>query len=224
MEDFMDVYKKEIALGLRGTHPFTEPSKASAYMAKKLDVALRMTVKAAVEGMDWLQDTASVLAKENKPLVWTTPVGFPVVNGYYEPILKTIDIKIRGRRLRNKLLLGYTEDLKKSKQRSTIAPNFVHSYDACHLMMVALQAKKDGIDSFLLIHDSFGCLPSDMERFAEIVREQFVQLYDNHDPFMAIHENALIALSEKGRKLLEEPPAKGALDIESIKQSKYAFA
>lgn len=224
MEDFMDVYKKEIALGLRGSHPFTEPSKASAYMAKKLDIALRMTVKAAVEGMDWLQDTASVLAKENKPLVWTTPVGFPVVNGYYEPILKQIDIKIRGRRLRNNILLGYTENLKKTKQRSTIAPNFVHSYDACHLMMVALQAKKEGIDSFLLIHDSFGCLPSDMERFSEIVREQFVQLYENHDPFMAIHENALIALSEKGRKVLEEPPAKGVLNIEDIKQSKYAFA
>lgn len=224
MEDFMDVYKKEIALGLRQAHPFSEPGKAAAYIAKKLDIALRMTVKAAVEGMDWLQDTAAVLAKENKPLVWTTPVGFPVVNGYYEPILKQIDIKIRGRRLRNRLLLGYTENLKKTKQRSTIAPNFVHSYDACHLMMVALQAKKEGIDSFLLIHDSFGCLPSDMERFSEIVREQFVQLYENHDPFMAIHENALIALSEKGREQLEMPPSKGQLKIEDVQQSKYAFA
>ena len=224
MEDFMDVYKKEVSLGSRENHPFSDPGKASAYMAKKLDIALRMTVEAAVEGMDWLQETAAVLAKENKPLVWTTPVGFPVVNGYYEPILKTIDIKIRGRRLRNKLLLGYTDNLKRTKQRSTIAPNFVHSYDACHLMMVALQAKKEGINSFLLIHDSFGCLPSDMERFAKIVREQFVVLYENHDPFMAIHENALIVLSDKGRKNLTEPPAKGSLKIDEIQRSKYAFA
>ena len=224
MEDFMDVYKKEVSLGSRGTHPFSDPSKASAYMAKKLDIALRMTVEAAVEGMDWLQETASLLAKENKPLVWTTPVGFPVVNGYYEPILKTIDIKIRGRRMRNKLLLGYTENLKRTKQRSTIAPNFVHSYDACHLMMVALQAKRQGVNSFLLIHDSFGCLPSDMEVFAEIVREQFVVLYQNHDPFAAIHENAVIALSDKGRKGLTEPPSKGELKIEQICESKYAFA
>lgn len=224
MEDFMDVYKKEVSLGSRENHPFSDPGKASAYMAKKLDIALRMAVEAAVEGMDWLQETASVLAKENKPLVWTTPVGFPVVNGYYEPILKTIDIKIRGRRMRNKLLLGYTENLKRTKQRSTIAPNFVHSYDACHLMMVALQAKREGINSFLLIHDSFGCLPSDMERFAEIVREQFVVLYENHDPFMAIHENALIALSDKGRKNLTEPPSKGQLNIHAIRSSKYAFA
>jgi DNA-directed RNA polymerase, mitochondrial len=224
IEDFMNQYKKEIAVGKREVHPFTEPGKAAGYMAKKLDKALRMTVKAAVEGMDWLQETASLLAKDNKPITWTTPVGFPVVNGYYEPILKRIDIRVRGRRFQNQLLLGYTDKLKATKQRSTIAPNFVHSFDACHLMMVALAAKKEGINSFLLIHDSFGCLPSDMERFSEIVREQFVNLYQNHDPFMAVHHTAHVALSEKTREKLTLPPAKGSLNIEDVINSKYAFA
>lgn len=224
MEDFMNQYTKEVTLGQRDKHPFTEPGKASAYMAKKLDVALRKTVKAAVEGMDWLQSTSALLASENKPVIWTTPVGFPVVNGYYEPILKRVDIKIKGKRQRQQLLLGYTDKLKKTKQRSTIAPNFVHSYDACHLMMVAIEAKKRGINSMLLIHDSFGCLPTDMAEFANIVREEFVSLYDNHDPFQNIHENALIALSEKKQSKLTAPPAKGGLDITSILQSQYAFA
>jgi DNA-directed RNA polymerase, mitochondrial len=224
MEDFMAQYTKEVQLGQRKEHPFKEPGKASGYMAKKLDVALRKTVKAAVEGMDWLQEVSSLLASENKPVIWTTPIGFPVVNGYYEPILKQVDIKIKGKRKRQQLLLGYTDKLKRSKQRSTIAPNFVHSFDACHLMMVALEAKKQGIDSFLLIHDSFGCLPSDMALFSFIVREQFVKLYENHDPFQAIHENALIALSDKGKAKLEPPPAKGTLDIHSVLDSQYAFA
>ena len=224
MEDFMNQYQKEVTLGQREKHPFTEPKKASGYMAKKLDVALRKTVKAAVEGMDWLQDTASLLASENKPVVWTTPVGFPVVNGYYEPILKQLDIKIKGKRQRQTLLLGYTDKLKRTKQRSTIAPNFVHSYDACHLMMVAIEAKKRGINSMLLIHDSFGCLPTDMAEFANIVREEFVSLYENHDPFQNIHENALIALSEKKQSKLTAPPTKGNLDINSILESQYAFA
>ena len=224
MEDFMKEYEKEVQLGQRDKHPFTEPGKASGYMAKKLDIALRRTVKAAVEGMDWLQLTASTLAAENKPVIWTTPIGFPVVNGYYEPILKQVDIKIKGKRKRQQLLLGYTDKLKRTKQRSTIAPNLVHSYDACHLMMVALEAKKQGINSFLLIHDSFGCLPTDMPLFANIVREKFVELYKNHDPFQAVYENALIALSEKGQAKLTHPPAKGNLDIEDVLQSMYAFA
>lgn len=224
MEDFMNQYQKEVTLGQRDKHPFTEPNKASGYMAKKLDVALRKTVKAAVEGMDWLQATSALLASENKPVVWTTPVGFPVVNGYYEPILKRVDIKIKGKRQQQTLLLGYTDKLKRTKQRSTIAPNFVHSYDACHLMMVAIEAKKRGINSMLLIHDSFGCLPTDMAEFANIVREEFVSLYDNHDPFQNIHENALIALSEKKQAKLTAPPAKGNLDIQSVLESQYAFA
>lgn len=224
MEDFMNEYTKEVQLGKRAEHPFKEPGKASAYMAKKLDVALRKTVKAAVEGMDWLQEVSSLLASENKPVIWTTPIGFPVVNGYYEPILKRVDIKIKGKRKQQQLLLGYTDKLKRTKQRSTIAPNVVHSYDACHLMMVALEAKKQGIDSFLLIHDSFGCLPTDMPVFANIVREKFVELYKNHDPFQAIYENATIALSEKGQAKLTPPPAKGSLDIEDILGSQYAFA
>lgn len=224
MEDFMNQYTKEVQLGKRKEHPFTEPNKAAGYLAKKLDVALRKTVKAAVEGMDWLQATASLLASENKPVVWTTPIGFPVVNGYYEPILKRVDIKIKGKRQRQQLLLGYTDKLKRTKQRSTIAPNFVHSYDACHLMMVALEAKKQGINSMLLIHDSFGCLPTDMAVFSNIVRDQFVSLYKNHDPFQAIHENALISLSDKGKAKLTAPPAKGTLDIELVSNSQYAFA
>lgn len=224
MEDFMKEYEKEVQLGQRDSHPFAEPGKASGYMAKKLDIALRRTVKAAVEGMDWLQLTSSTLAAENKPVIWTTPIGFPVVNGYYEPILKQVDIKIKGKRKRQQLLLGYTDKLKRTKQRSTIAPNLVHSYDACHLMMVALEAKKQGINSLLLIHDSFGCLPTDMPLFANIVREQFVELYRNHDPFQAVYENALIALTEKGQAKLTHPPAKGTLDIEDVSQSMYAFA
>lgn len=224
MEDFMKEYEKEVQLGQRDSHPFTEPGKAAGYMAKKLDIALRRTVKAAVEGMDWLQLTSSTLAAENKPVIWTTPIGFPVVNGYYEPILKQVDIKIKGKRKRQQLLLGYTDKLKRTKQRSTIAPNLVHSYDACHLMMVALEAKKQGVNSFLLIHDSFGCLPTDMPIFANIVREKFVELYKNHDPFQAVYENALIALSEKGQAKLTHPPTKGTLDIEDILQSMYAFA
>lgn len=224
MEDFMKEYEKDVQLGKKEKHPFENPGKASGYMAKKLDIALRRTVQAAVVGMDWLQETAATLAAENKPVIWTTPIGFPIVNGYYEPILKQVDIKIKGKRKRQQLLLGYTDKLKKSKQRSTIAPNFVHSYDSCHLMMVALEAKKQGINSMLMIHDSFGCLPTDMALFANIVREQFVKLYHNHDPFQAVHENALIALSDKGQAKLNPPPVKGNLDIEEVLQSQYAFA
>lgn len=223
MEDFMDKYTSQIALGSLDKHPFSNPKAASTYMSKKLDVALRMTVKAAVEGMEWLQDVAGLLARENKPVMWDTSVEFPVVNGYYDTIEKQIDIVLNGKRHRNKLIIGFKENLKPSKQRSTIAPNMVHSYDACHLMMVVLEAKEQGIDNFLLIHDSFGCLPSDMEQFSQIVRKTMVDLYENTDPFQKIYQYALSVLSNNGKKKLTPPPDRGTFDIKQILNAPYAF-
>ena len=224
MEDFMSKYQAQVNLGQLEKHPFEHPSKASGFMAKKLDTALRETVKAALEGMEWLQGVAGLLAKEEKPVIWTTPLGFPVVNEYMTAIEKVIDVTINRRRVTTKLILGFTDKLKSSKQRSTIAPNFVHSYDASHLMQVVLEAKDRGINDFLLIHDSFGCLPSDMQEFSRIVREQFVDLYSKNDPFMTIYSYALSVLSDKGKKKLTPPPPKGKLDLNEVLKSNYAFA
>ena len=224
MEDFMSKYSSQVSLGLRDTHPFSEPAKASRYMAKKLNDALRMTVEKALEGMEWLQAVAGLLAKENKPVIWHSPLGFPVVNEYFTPVEVRLDLIVNKRRVRTKLHLGFTDKLKGSKQRSTIAPNFVHSYDATHLMMTVLQAKANGIHDFLLIHDSFGCLPSDMQRFSQVVKEEFVYLYSNNNPITGIYQYALSVLSEKGKKNLTAPPELGTLDINNVMQSNYAFA
>jgi DNA-directed RNA polymerase, mitochondrial len=224
MEDFMAKYKAQVDLGQLDKHPFDSPGKASGYMAKKLDIALRMTVEKALEGMEWLQQVAGLLAQEGHPVIWSSPLGFPVVNEYFGVIEKRLDLTINKRRVRPRLILGFTDKLKGSKQRSTIAPNFVHSYDASHLMMTVLEAKERGIDSFLLIHDSFGCLPSDMEEFSEIVKEQFVALYKHNDPFMAIYLYAMSVLSDKGKTKLTPPPNKGTLDLNEVLKSNYAFA
>jgi len=220
----MSKYKAQVDTGQLDKHPFESPGKASSYMANKLDIALRMTVEKALEGMEWLQQVAGLLAQEGHPVIWLSPLGFPVVNEYFTPIEKRLDITINKRRVQTKLMLGFTDQLKASKQRTTIAPNFVHSYDASHLMMTVLEAKDRGIDSFLLIHDSFGCLPSDMQEFSEIVKEQFVTLYKHNDPFMAIYLYAMSVLSNKGKTKLTPPPEKGTLNLNEVLKSNYAFA
>jgi DNA-directed RNA polymerase, mitochondrial len=224
MEDFMSKYKAQVDTGQLDKHPFESPGKASSYMANKLDVALRMTVEKALEGMEWLQSVAGLLAKENKPVIWNTPLGFPVVNEYFTAIEKRLDITINKRRVRTKLMLGFTDQLKASKQRTTIAPNFVHAYDASHLMLVVLESKASGIDNFLLIHDSFGCLPADMEQFSRIVKEQFIDLYKHNDPFMVIYMYAMSVLSNKSKTKLTPPPEKGTLNLNEVMKSNYAFA
>ncbi|WP_338419767.1 DNA-directed RNA polymerase, partial [Xylella fastidiosa] len=68
------------------------------------------------------------------------------------------------------------------KQESGIAPNFVHSQDGSHLRMTVVYAhEKYGIESFALIHDSFGTIPADAGKLFKAVRETMVITYENND-------------------------------------------
>ena len=196
--------------------------------------------------MELLKSIAGVMAKANLPVSWTSPMGFPVLNAYYKP--KSLQIKTflwnKALNVREaykpKVQTGFTEELNAHKQRSSISPNFIHSFDAAHLQMVVLNSKAEGIHSFLLIHDSFAALPNQMDKFARIVRESLVEMYEDRDPLEDILTDArqsLINLSatqdEEGQKntakRLKEldklmVPPRGTLNLNSILDSQYAFA
>lgn len=207
-----------------------EIKATAAYLAKHIWTAVQTTVRAAAEGMDWLQKVAALLATEGIAATWTTPAGFPVANAYYEPLVERLQLTLWDRAINVKrkvqpsVTTGYSRKLLARKCRSSISPNFVHSLDAAHLHMAVLKAKAEGITSVLLIHDSFSCLPNDMPRFSQIVRETFVEMYQNSDPLGDLYEFAKSVLSAKGLKELTPPPQRGDLDLENVLESLYAFA
>jgi len=231
-DDFMVPFKRLVQEKKLAQHPFGDDYGRSAaqYMGKLVWAAVQEVVKAAAEGMDWLQKVAALLAAEGLPVVWTTPMGLPVLNAYYKPNVQQVEVFLWDKtlavpvRFRPRVNLGATDELLKRKQRSSISPNFVHALDSAHLMSVVVKAKAEGIHDFLMVHDSFGCLPSRMQRFSEIVREAFVELYEHHDPLMSLYEATYLQLSEKGRKKLKPPPAKGTLNLGDVLNSLYAFA
>ncbi|ONM59716.1 DNA-directed RNA polymerase [Zea mays] len=55
---------------------------ASCYAAKVTLTALGEMFQAARSIMNWLGDCAKVIACENEPVRWTTPLGLPVVQPY----------------------------------------------------------------------------------------------------------------------------------------------
>jgi DNA-directed RNA polymerase len=90
----------------------------------------------------------------------------------------------------------------------------VHSLDAAHLHMVAAACKAEGINSLGFVHDSYSTHPSDAGRLGQIIREQFVKLYTEHDVLSQLR----VALNG-----VEEPPERGNLDINGVLSSTYAF-
>ena len=107
--------------------------------------------------------------------------------------------------------------MNKSRQANGIAPNFVHSLDACHLMMTIIKAKdKYGIEDFSVVHDSFGTHACDIEQLGIILRETFVDLYGD--------TNVLETFKQEQKLELPDLPKFGTLDIKEVLDSEFFFS
>jgi DNA-directed RNA polymerase len=219
--------------------------EVARYLAKHNMFAIQKIVDKAPVVMKYLQEIAGALAKANLPVRWTTPMGFPVVNAYYEPEFVRINTLLWNKALnvmepfKTKVRSAYSKKLLNNKQRDGIAPNFVHSLDAAHLQSVVVNSVDSDIHNFLLIHDSFASLPNQMDEFSMVVRQSLVSMYESRDVLEEFFESAradlVSAMGEAGAdvkalgKLIDsldklEKPAFGSLDLNGILNSPYAFA
>ena len=196
-----------------------EYKKAASFLANVVWSSIGDVVIKAREAMEWLQKCSTVIMEtKRKDIQWTTPTGFVVSQQYYE-IEDTARINVQiygGSRL---LLSGRTDKPDKRRHRNGIAPNFIHSLDAAHMQRVAIRCKQEGIHSLAMIHDDFGTLAADAPRFNQIIREEFVKMYQQDD-WLARFAQSYIDAGVK----LPLPPSHGTLDITQVLDSKYFFA
>lgn len=244
-EDLMRPLGERVLDGELAEHPLAvdddDGEKAARYLASLIDRALKETQTRTHAAKVWLRRVASALAKVGEGVRWVTPIGWPAVNQYDESARAQIEVFLYNRNLspetatkkdliypdqtvreRLKLLVRTNEETKvcSYKQRNTIAPNLIHSMDGAHLMLTVEAAAEAGITSFLTIHDSFGTHAQDVERFSQIIREQFVRMYQNYDPLEDIYRGAKAVLGET----IDPPPERGNLDLTEVLESPYFFA
>ncbi|CAJ1835798.1 unnamed protein product [Sphenostylis stenocarpa] len=133
----------------------TELFGASCYTAKVTLTALEEMFQGARGIMSWLGDCAKIIASENQPVRWTTPLGLPVVQPYHK-LGKHVKDKLHaaicdssggrlhimhiGPKIRSELPVMVR------RQRTAFPPNFVHSLDGSHMMMTAVACKKEGLN------------------------------------------------------------------------------
>ncbi|MEG1913019.1 MAG: DNA-directed RNA polymerase, partial [Cloacibacillus sp.] len=209
----------------------------TAFIAGRVWKAIPLVVQAARTGMDYLKALATLVAKEGLPVTWTTPTGFVVQQSYYEADSERIrlatgeTITIKGgipvwTPDKTKLVTFKKPDTKridKKRQISGIAPNFIHSLDASHLMFTVKAAAQQGIQDFALIHDSLATHAGKTEQFAQIIRQCFHDLYALHTPLEDITEH-LSAQITTDKKKLPDFPDKGTLDLKEILNALYLFS
>lgn len=192
----------------------------ASFLAKINYESVCETVIKAGEAMEWLSNAARKVAKQNLPIAWHTPLGFPVVQAYrnYKPI--RVETNLNGKRV-TMSIQEETLKIDSRKSASAIAPNFVHSLDAAHLQLVADRSTQEGIHNLAFIHDAFGTHACDMPRFYGIIRETFVELYEQ--PVFENFKKELEGQLPEGEEL-DPLPSKGNLDPLAVLDSQYCFA
>ena len=203
-------------------HPFGEEKKdkklAARVLMKAVWPAIGDVVVKGREAMDWLKKCSRVIVKNFNPnlepvIRWDTPSGFPASQAYFDTEVHRIRTRLHGEaRIR---VLSETDEPDATRHASGMAPNFVHSMDAAHLHLTTAAAADAGIDALAMIHDDYGTHAAKAQALFDIIRRQFVIMYDQHDPIEAFRERY---------DFLPEPPAKGTLDIREVLRSDFFFS
>ncbi|CAB4139170.1 RPO41 Mitochondrial DNA-directed RNA polymerase [uncultured Caudovirales phage] len=209
-------------LSMEGASPFAgQEWNCAAYMGDRVWDCVGQVVVAARAAMSWLQQAARVASAEGLPVRWTTPAGLPVQQTYYLPQLKRLELTFQTARLQLRVHTGDNK-LDSRKQASALAPNFVHSLDAAHLMLTVKKCREEGIKSFALIHDSYATHAGNTWMLADTLRDTFVDLHVGHDVLQELADELTAQLPD-GVKL-PALPEKGSLDLEQVRQSQFFFA
>jgi len=199
-----------------------ETFEACLYLAPVVYKALGAVVVKARQAMDWLQEAARLAASEGLPVCWSTPSGFWVEQRYTEAEGEHMDFTILGTRYRVVLQVMGSK-ISKKRQANGIAPNYVHSLDAAHLVATVNLAAANGAAGFAMVHDSYGCHAGNMWAMAQALRAAFVEQY-TPDVLGKFAQEVEAQLPEAKRKKMPAPPEPGTLELAGVLESDYFFA
>ena len=193
--------------------------KATNFLQPIVWSSINDVIVGAKEIMDFLKKVSRLVASENLPVTWTTPLGFPVQMMCYKKESKRVKTKM-GDSIIKLSIQSDTDVIDKRKTAQSICPNFIHSLDASVLHLAVVKAKQKGVTNFSLIHDSFGCVAPDVDMLSEAIREAFCEIYEN-DVLANWAMEMRQMLSYKNMKKFPNIPARGNLDLALVKQSVF---
>lgn len=205
-------------------HPFTDDLfRPASYLAGVIWDSIGDNLASARVGMDYLQTIARVVAREQLPVHWITPVGFPVYQSYPEMKSKRVKAMLMGEVIKPRINTE-TDLTDKLRMGNGVAPNLVHSVDSAAMMKTVNIAHKNGIQNFCNVHDSFGTTAGDVEVLNQSLREAFITMFTEHDILAEFRNDVMKQLPQELHAKLPEVPEKGNLDINQLRESKFFFA
>jgi DNA-directed RNA polymerase len=193
----------------------------SLYLSSHIWAAIGTVIVAAREVMDYVKDIGRAYAKQNLPMEWVTPTNLLVRQAYNNLELRKIKSHIDGSIIKLNYQKQIEDSVNKSKTASGASPNFIHSLDASALTKTVNTCLEKGITDFAMIHDSYGTHSPNMWRLGEVLRDEFVTMYEENDVLQQLHDHAAQRL---GTSDLPDVPGKRGLDLGKVRESDYFFS
>ncbi|KAK3323803.1 hypothetical protein B0T19DRAFT_426969 [Cercophora scortea] len=176
--------------------PTTKSGLRSSTVAKKVRAQQKMPL------MD-------LMSKFRSTLIWTTPLRMPVVQPYRKSATRVVQTCLQ------ELVLTAPErddPVNRRKQLQAFPPNFIHSLDASHMMLSALECDTLGL-TFAAVHDSFWTHAADVDAMNGVIRDSFIRIHSENvigrlaAEFQARYKDSLFlasvyAASPVGQKIL----------------------
>jgi len=202
-------------------NPFDNLYDASYYVSGHIWDSIDGVIGSARKVMDYVKDIGALYSSVNQPMEWVTPTNFLVRQAYPDTKGRQIKTKIDGSIMVVKHHTEIEGKINKSKTRTGASPNFIHSLDAAHLTITINRCRELGLKEFAMVHDSYGTHTTHMNQMSEILRESFVDMYEQHD---VLEDLRLHACNILGTEDVPKPPERGSLDLRKVLKSKYFFA
>ncbi|KAI1806193.1 DNA/RNA polymerase [Daldinia bambusicola] len=145
-----------------------------------------------------------ILNQFRSTVVWTTPLRMPIVQPYRKVGTKVISTSLQDLNLQ---VPESSDPVNRRKQLQAFPPNFIHSLDASHMLLSALQCDELGL-SFAAVHDSFWTHASDVDVMNTVLRDCFIRIHSEDvikrlaSEFEARYKGALyLARVQKGSQI-----------------------
>ena len=189
------------------------------WLTKIVWASINDVIVGAKEIMKFIKAVAKLVASENLPVSWTSPLGLPVFMSVYKKESKRVKTRM-GDSIIKLSISSMTDKIDGRKTQQSICPNLIHQLDSSVLSLAVVKASELGVDTFSLIHDSFGTLSPDSDKMSLALREAFCEIY-SQDVLANWAIEMKQMLSEKNQKKFPPIPAKGNLVLEDVKKSVF---
>lgn len=147
-------------------------------------------------------------------VIWSSPLGLPIVQPYRKVVRKQVSTAMQSVFLHDPQL---STQVSATKQASAFPPNFIHSLDATHMFLTALECQQNKL-TFASVHDSYWTHACDIDTMSEIIRDTFIQLHSTdilthlRDEFISRYQDHYVPVSSIKRIMMRDEQIRDLVD------------